>query len=109
MRKGPLPRSPFAERMNDRQIVIGSNLFEQQIGQRRGGFADDKAGEDLLLHDEQLETFSGMSARWRDVFDNGIEQRFHGAARVLQIHFGETFLGAGVNHGKIHLLVRRVQ
>jgi hypothetical protein len=50
-----------------------------------------------------------MSARWRDVFDDGVEERLHRAADVLQIELGKTFFGAGIDDWKIHLLVGRVK
>ena len=43
------------------------------------------------------------------MFDDGIEQRFHRAANVVQFHLGETFLRAGVNDGEIKLLIRGVE
>ena len=63
----------------------------------------------IKIGDQQLEPFASMRAGRRDVFDDRVEQRLHRAAGLLQIHFGETFLGAGVNDRKIHLLIRRVE
>src|SRR5204863_8836481 len=59
--------------------------------------------------DQELEPFPGMSARWGDVFDDGIEQRFHRAADMLEIRFRIAVFGARINHGKIHLFIRRVE
>src|SRR5438552_4217571 len=42
MRELFLPGSPFAERPNEGEIIIAGEFFEEQIGEGRGGFPDDK-------------------------------------------------------------------
>src|SRR5438552_6205760 len=59
--------------------------------------------------DQQLEAFTGMGARRRNMFDDCIEQRLHRAANVFEVHLGVSVTGAGVNHWKIHLLIGGVQ
>src|SRR6266850_4126599 len=54
---------------------------------------------------EQFETFAGVSAGRGNVFDDGVEERFHRAADVLEIELGITLFGAGIDDGEIHLLV----
>src|SRR5436190_14824116 len=50
-----------------------------------------------------------MGARWRDMFNDGVEKRLHRPADVLQVYLGETLLGARINHREIHLLISGVQ
>jgi hypothetical protein len=41
---GPLPRSPFRECPDSRQMVSIGKLFQQEIGERRGRFANGEPG-----------------------------------------------------------------
>ena len=41
----------------------------------------------IEIGDEHLETFDRRGARRRDVFDDGVEERLHRAADVLQCRF----------------------
>src|SRR5579862_6850392 len=44
VRKLFLPRPPFAQRTDKREVVIRRDFLQQQIGQRRGRFPDGKTG-----------------------------------------------------------------
>src|ERR1700674_733409 len=44
-----LPRPPFAQRTDEWQMIFFGDFFQQQIGQRRGGFADGKTGMPAAL------------------------------------------------------------
>ena len=46
-----------------------------------------------------------MGARRRDVFDDGVEERLHRAADVVEFDLGVAVLGAGVDERKIQLLI----
>ena len=59
----------------------------------------------IQVGDEHLETLTGVGAGRRDVFDDRVEERLHGAGDVLQFDLGVTVFGAGVDNGEIHLLV----
>src|ERR1043166_5764701 len=61
-----------------------------------------------MVH-QQLETFAGLSARRRDVFNDRVEERLHRAAGVVELFLGVTALGAGVDDREIQLLIGRVQ
>ena len=43
VRIGLLPTAPFGERRNTWQVITSRQTFQQDIGQRRGRFADGKA------------------------------------------------------------------
>src|ERR1043166_158458 len=59
--------------------------------------------------DKHLEFDAGVGSGGRDVLDNGIEQRSHRIAGILEIDLCKTDLGAGVNNREIELLIRGVQ
>src|SRR5579859_7802809 len=78
----------------------------------RDNFTEGNAPEVIRIIEvrhEHFEALSGVGARRRDVLDNGVEERLHGAAGVVQFQLGKAVLGAGVNDGEIKLLVRGVQ
>src|SRR5208283_3600315 len=56
---------------------------------------------------QQLESFACVRPRRGYVLDDRVEERFHGAADMLQVRLGVTIPRTGVNHRKIHLLVGR--
>src|SRR5665213_1323285 len=58
---------------------------------------------------EHFELDAGVRARGRDVFDDRLEKRVHVLALILEVDFGVTVLGAGVNHREIQLLIGGVQ
>src|SRR6185369_9097281 len=55
----------------------------------------------IQVRDEELEPFACEGARRRDVFHDGVKERFHGSADVAEVEFGITLLGAGVNEREI--------
>src|SRR6185436_9573106 len=59
--------------------------------------------------DQDLETVSSAGAWRRDVFHDGVEERFHGAAEVVEFEFRVTGLGAAVDEWEIQLLVGRIK
>ena len=63
----------------------------------------------IQVRHEHLETVAGLRARRRDMFDDGLEQRFHRAAGVLDVDLGVAVLGAGIDHREIQLLIGGVQ
>ena len=48
----------------------------------------------IEVGDEQLEAFARVRARRRDVLDDGVEERLHRAADVLEVGLGVAVLGA---------------
>ncbi len=58
---------------------------------------------------EHLETIAGFRAWRRNVFRDGIEQRFHGAGDVFEFDLGVTELGRAIDERKIQLLIGRIQ
>ena len=49
---GLLPGSPLCQGTNGGEIVAGGEVFEQQIGERGGGFADDHARMPAALDED---------------------------------------------------------
>ena len=58
---------------------------------------------------EHLKAVAGLGARGRDVLHDGIEERLHRAAGVLQFGLGVTALGRAVDEREVELLVGRVE
>ena len=48
----------------------------------------------IEVRDEHLEAVAGLGARRRDVLHDGVEERLHRAADVLEFDLGVTVLGA---------------
>ena len=44
-----------------------------------------------------------------NVFDDGVEERLHVGARMLDVGLGVAVLGAGIDDGKIQLLIGGVE
>ena len=63
----------------------------------------------LNAGDANLKPLVRVTMRGRDVLDDRLEERLHRAAGVIELFFGVTALGAGVNHREIQLFIRRVQ
>ena len=59
----------------------------------------------IQVRDEELKPFAGEGARRRDVFHDGVKERFHRASDVGEVELGVAFLGAGVNEREVELLV----
>ncbi len=93
-------------------VTVEADGLVADFGDAAVNFAEGDTAEVIgviEVGDEHLEALAGMGAGGGDVFDDGVEERGHGGAFVLEIGLGVAFLGAGVDDGEIELLVGGVE
>ena len=101
----------------DLAVDLGAVAMNANGGLAHGDFAGVNFAESdpaevigvIQVCDEELKAIAGEGARRRDVFHDGVEERFHRAADVAEVEFGVAFLGAGVNEREIELLIGGVE
>src|SRR5204862_5336953 len=109
---------PF-EVINRRDLALRDLAVAMQTGRdladldlARQNFSESDPAEVIAVievRNQDLETFAGFGARRGNMFDDGVEQRFHRAAGVTEVQLREAVLGRAIHKWKIQLLIGGVQ